>query len=301
MFVTSIAVLIRIFSNSLANVYQKQLAAQGVNPFFINFVMYTGLTICCLPFVFGINWLEFSWIFWTSSILGGLFGALGNSYLVKALEKGELSVLGPINAYKSVVAMVAGIFLLGEIPSVTGIFAVTLIILGSYFVFDTQEEGFSFKLLKRADIRYRIYALVFTAIEAVFIKNVISESSVFVSFVMWSFWGMVFTGCIYFCRRHAEFISASCFPEVFNGVRFRNKLGMTFFNLFMVIILMGLMQLSTNFIFERMNVSYGLALFQLSTILSVILGWKCFKEGHILKKLLGTFIMVVGAVILILL
>lgn len=50
-----------------------------------------------------------------------------------------------------------------------------------------------------------------------------------------------------------------------------------------------------------MNVSYALALFQLSAILSVILGWKYFRETDLKKKLLGSAIMGAGAAILILL
>ena len=70
--------------------------------------------------------------------------------------------------------------------------------------------------------------------------------------------------------------------------------------LLLIIILMGLMQYSTNFVFARMNVSYALALFQLSAVLSVVLGWKYFKETQVRKKLFGSLIMVIGSVILIL-
>lgn len=327
MLITFLMVFIRIFSNSLANVYQKKLAADGLNPFFINFVMYMGLCICCLPFVFRVNWVDFGLNFWLYSILGGLFGALGNSYLVKALRDGDLSVLGPINAYKSVVAMLFGIFLLQEFPSCIGIFAIGFIILGSYFIFDTQEEGFSFKLLKRQDIRYRIYALMFTAIEAVFIKNVINQSDVTTSFMMWSFWGAVFSGGILihkfltlhkikdfgtlylgFAPRLQSFarvlLSQSAQPVRYpNFTSFHSSAKSALkegYSLLLLILLMGLMQLSTNIVFARMNVSYALALFQLSSILSVILGWKYFKERSIKKKLAGSLIMTAGAILLIL-
>lgn len=283
MLLTSIAVLIRIFSNSLANVFQKQLAAKGMSPVFITFIMYLGLTLLCLPLCFGLPWESFGNHFWLSAILGGIFGALGNFYLVKALEKGELSVLGPINAYKSVVAMIFGIVLLREIPSVVAVFAIAMIILGSYFIFDTQEEGFSFKLLKRDDIRYRIYALIFTAAEAVFIKRVIELSDIKVSFIMWALWGVVFTGIFLVSRREKYLPMGKSFLS----------------SLCLVIAMMGLMQYSTNFVFARMNVSYGLALFQLSAVLSVILGWKYFNENNFKKKLVGSVIMTVGAMLLI--
>ena len=67
-----------------------------------------------------------------------------------------------------------------------------------------------------------------------------------------------------------------------------------------LIFAVGIMQYSTNFVFARMNVSYALALFQLSTLLSVFLGANIFKEKNLKNKIIGSVIMVIGAVILIL-
>lgn len=280
----SFAVLVRILSNSFSNVFQKKLAEIGFNPMLINFVMYAGLSLLSLPVILRLNFYEISGCFWLYSVLGGLFGALGNSYLIKALKNGELSVLGPINAYKSVVAMVIGIFLLNEIPSFIGIFGVLLIIIGSYIVFDTQQEGFSLSLFKRADIRYRFYALFFTAIEALCIKNVINESNVYISFAMWCLFGMFF-----------------CWIFSFNNMKSNKKTTKkSILYLLMVVICMGIMQLSTNYVFSHLQVSYGLALFQLSAIISVLLGWRLFNECNISKKLFGTAIMILGAIIIIL-
>lgn len=273
------AILIRICANSFSNVFQKQLTAAGMKAFFINFIMYSGLTIIFLPFVNFDVICNLNLYVWINAILGGLFGALGNGCLVKALEKGDLSILGPINAYKPVAAMLFGIIILKEFPSMYGLLGICLIIAGSYFIFETQEEGFSFKLFKRNDIRYRIYALIFTAIEAVFIKNVIIHSDINISFFLWCLFGALFSFRLEKVPKISPFAAG---------------------RLLLVIILMGLMQYSTNFVFSKMNVSYGLALFQLSTILSVILGWKFFHETNISKKLLGSFIMLIGGTILIL-
>ena len=67
-----------------------------------------------------------------------------------------------------------------------------------------------------------------------------------------------------------------------------------------LIFAVGIMQYSTNFVFACMNVSYALALFQLSTLLSVFLGANIFKEKNLKNKIIGSVIMVIGAVILIL-
>lgn len=50
-----------------------------------------------------------------------------------------------------------------------------------------------------------------------------------------------------------------------------------------------------------MEVGYALALFQLSTIVSIFLGYRIFKEENIMKKLIGSVIMVAGSVMIILL
>ena len=60
------------------------------------------------------------------------------------------------------------------------------------------------------------------------------------------------------------------------------------------------MQLSTNFAFEGIQVSYALALFQISALVSVFFGVHFFQETQLWKKLAGASIMVVGAVLIIL-
>jgi drug/metabolite transporter (DMT)-like permease len=58
------------------------------------------------------------------------------------------------------------------------------------------------------------------------------------------------------------------------------------------------MQYSTNYVFSKINVSYALALFQLSTVLSVFLGVNIFKEKGLRRKIIASLIMVTGAVII---
>lgn len=278
------AVIVRILTNTSSNVFQKKLTAYGTPAFTVNFYTYLGLNILCLFFIAEIHPAFFGFTIWGYALFSGILGALGNGFLIKALENGELSVLGPINSYKSVAAMIAGIFLAHELPSFAGIFATALIIWASYFIFNSTEEGFSIKLLKRRDIQYRIAALIFTALEAVFIKKIILLSDIKTAFVLWCFFGMFFSFVILKIRRNTLKI-----PDKKSGLM-----------LIALIVTTGLMQYSTNYVFQNMNVSYGLALFQLSTILSVIFGWKFFNETDLKKKLLGSIIMVTGAVILIL-
>lgn len=285
---TAIAVLLRVLSNPLANVFQKQLTVKGAHPLLVNFLTYFGLSILCVFIAFGMDWNLLNRSFWVYSVLGGIAGALGNGFLVKALQSGDLSVLGPINSYKSVVGIITGIFLLGELPNAWGLLGIALIIYGSYFVLDTTEDKFTWSLLKRKEIQYRIWAMVLTAIEAVFVKKVILASSVMHSFLSWCWFGALF----------------SFFLLLFNKKEMVHQVKNAYLHLTkysFLILCIGVMQLTTNYVFSNMPVGYALSLFQLSVLISVLLGYKVFKEQNIRKKLIGSVIMIIGSVVIILL
>lgn len=230
---------------------------------------------------------EVSKSFWFYALIVGLLGALGNGFLIKSLEKGELSVLGPINAYKAVVGLIFGMFFLKEIPNFIGIIGMILIIAGSYFVLDTLEERFSFALLKNKQIQYRFLALFFCAIEAVFIKKVIMMSSILDAFIVWCLFGAVFSLIM-------VKINKLSFVNEFNVLKTRNAA--KFLN---IVICIGMMQYMTNYVLSKINVAYALSLFQLCALVSVLMGYKFFKEKNIRKKLLGSVIMIAGAVLII--
>lgn len=287
-FLLTVAVLIRIFSNCLANVYQKKLTIQGCNPISINAITYFLLAIVSIVLVILFGFGEVTRGFWMYAALVGLLGALGNGFLIKSLEKGELSVLGPINAYKAVVGLIFGMLFLKEMPNLIGIVGMVLIIAGSYFVLDTLEERFSWALLKNKQIQYRFYALFFSAVEAVFIKKLILMSSILDAFIVWCIFGAVFALLM-------VKINKLSFVQEFNVLKTRNAA--KFFN---IVVCIGMMQYTTNYVFSKMDVAYALSLFQLCALVSVFLGYKFFMEKNITKKLLGSAIMITGAVLIIL-
>jgi len=192
---TTIIVIFRILVNPLVGVFQKRICTEGQSPLAANFVTYFGLSLLILPCVWSIFWTMLPWRFWGNVFLVGILGALGNGFLVKAMQCGEVSVLGPINAWKSVVGMILGIFLLGEIPNGTGLTGLLLIFAGSYLIvgFDPAVSRFSWNFLCRRDVQYRITAMVLAAVEAIFIKKMILDSNPYVASVFWCWSGAVFS------------------------------------------------------------------------------------------------------------
>jgi drug/metabolite transporter (DMT)-like permease len=61
----------------------------------------------------------------------------------------------------------------------------------------------------------------------------------------------------------------------------------------------GLMQLTTVLTFGMLQVGYSLALFQMSTLISVFLGYRYFHETNIRSRLFGSVVMVAGAVLIV--
>lgn len=269
-----IAILFRIFSNSFSNVFQKKLTKSGEAATCINCINYILMSLISIPLLLLVNFSLITPEFWLYAIAGGITGAIGNCFMVLALKQGELSVFGPINSYKAIVGMIFGIFLLHEYPNIYGVLGIGLIIIGSYFILESP------KALLRKDIQYRIYALIFTAIEAVFIKKVIILSSIASSFIISSFLGAIFS---YLIMRILENEKLHI-PTKKNSIMYISTT-----------LCFAIMTFTTAYVFKYMNVGYALSLFQLSIILNVILGYKLFNEKKLIKKLLGSLIILIGS------
>lgn len=273
MFYTLISVLVRIFSNSYLNVCQKVLTSRGQRASVVNFYTYLGLTVLVLPLL---HIADFNAELLINFVIMGLLGALGNYFIIKALSIGELSTLAPINSYKPVVALFAGILYLHEIPTLNAVLAIALIIVGTIILIDKTAGKFNLKA-----VFYRVLALIFSATEAVFIKKIIVLTNVTNAFALWVLAGLVFSALL--------------------AVRSLGDMKISSWKYQILLILsVGVMQYSTNYVFSRMSVAYALALFQLSTLISVVFGAKMFDERGLVRKLIASGVMVLGSIWLIL-
>ena len=273
-FYNFIAIFIRVAANSLSNVFQKKLAFEGENPVIVNFINYLLLSLLSVPLLFFVDYSAVNLTFLLYALAGGLTGAVCNCFMVMALEKGELSVLGPINSYKAVIGLIFGMLILHEIPNMYRIMGILLIISGSYFILESP------KALMKKDIQYRIYALIFSAIEAVFIKKVIILSSITASFITSSFLGAIFSFII---------------MNIFSSSKLKLPVKRHSIMYVLTALCFGLMTFTTAYVFKYMNVGCALSLFQLSIIINVILGYKLFNEKNLIKKLFGSLIILIGS------
>ena len=288
----SIFILIRIFSNPLSNMFQKKLVSLEDNSLLIILIVFALLSVVSFPFATLIFSLNLPVEYFLYMFLCAIFAVSSNTLLVKALSYSDLSLLGPINSYKPIVGMISSIFLLGEIPSFLGLTGIVLILSGSYFIVDRNPATNNRRILdafvKDKGIQLRFTALILSGVEAAFLKKSLTYSTPIITMIVWSLLGFIISGIASLFI--VDFQNQNIFVKVWD----KKKL------YFLLFISTAVMQLTTLLIFENMQVGYALALFQISSLISVILGYKYFKEKNIRNRIIGSLLMIGGSVIIIL-
>lgn len=285
--ITALIILGRILASPLVNVFQKKLTNKQVSPEFIVMMSYLFFAIPSVPYLIIIQPFNFSQEFWFYIILLGIFDVIGNMFLVKSLQTIDLSVFGPLNSFKPVFALLFSAFLINEVPSLSGVGGVLIIITGSYFLGyqPRQNETVRRKLKISKGMIFRFLAILLTSIAAVFSKIAILLSSPLTTLVYWSLIGLP-VSIIFFARKRSSLdsdvknLKGHCWK--FAGV----------FGSFLVL------QILTLLTFQKVFVGYSLAFFQLSGLVSVAFGFHFFQERNLRYRLIGALIMFLGALLI---
>ncbi len=278
----------RLLFSSFANVFQKKLAHQGLHPFFIVMASYLVLTIICVPLLWTFNPFELSQTFWINIFFAALLDMAGTLFLVMSLSKTDLSVFGPLNAYKVVISMLLAMLFLGEIPNTQGFIGIGVIVLGSYFLFPSSNNVSQhrlFHLLLDRGVQYRFLSILLFSIGTLPLKNAVMSGSAISTTVFWCLIGFPLA-----IIAHTLFLKDNFtkdYQQSKNHVYQFLYLG----------ILIFLMQYMTMIVFSKLLIAYSLALFQLGMVLQVFLGYKIFNEKHLFRRLGASLIMIAGSLL----
>lgn len=281
-------VLGRLVFSSFSNVFQKKLAHQGLHPFFIVMTSYLVLTMICLPLLLLINPTELGLNFWINIFFAALLDMAGTLFLVMSLSKTDLSVFGPLNAYKVVISMLLAMIFIGEMPSLQGFIGVGIIVLGSYFLFPVAGNLSSNRLLElmlEKGVQYRFLSILLFSIGTLPLKQAVIEGDALATTVFWCLIGFplaVIAHTVFLKDNFKDDLAQSkkCIPQ------FLYLGGLIF-----------LMQYMTMIVFSQLLIAYSLALFQLGMVLQVFLGYRVFNEKHIMRRLAASMVMIVGSLL----
>lgn len=277
-------VLGRLLFSAFSNVFQKQLTHRGLHPFFIVFASYLVLAVICLPLLWTFNPFELSTRFWLNIFFAALLDMAGTLFLVMSLSRTDLSVFGPLNAYKVVISMLLAMLFIGEIPSLQGFLGVCVIVAGSYFLFPPKShQGRMWHLFTEKGVQFRFLSILLFSIGTLPLKNAVIVGGALPTTVFWCLIGLPLAGVA---------------QLIFVRDNFRDDLVLAknqVYPLLYLGCLIFLMQYMTMLVFSQLLVAYSLALFQLSMVLQVFLGYRIFNEKHIFRRLAACLVMVGGS------
>ena len=276
----------RLVFSSFSNVFQKKLTHQGLHPFFIVMASYLVLSIICLPLLWTFNPFDLNNSFWINIFFAALFDMAGTLFLVMSLSKTDLSIFGPLNAYKVVISMFLAMIFIGEIPNAQGFIGIAIIVLGSYFLFPSGTHISSNRvlhLLLEPGVQYRFLSILLFSIGTLPLKNAVVAGDAISTTVFWCLIGFPLA-----VIAHTVFLKGN-FTKDFE--KSKNHV----YSFLYLGILIFLMQYMTMIVFSQLLIAYSLALFQLGMVLQVFLGYRIFNEKHIARRLAACLVMIIGS------
>ena len=281
--------VIRVVSNPCSNALQKWLAGQGTATASQLLLVHAGLSGVTLPLLIRDPATQ-SLPFWGWCGLSATLAVAANGLIIEALRRSDLSLLGPINAFKPVVGLLPGWMLLREPLGIVAASGILLILAGSLLLTPTAAPGGrSLSLLQDRGVQLRFLALVLSAGEAVTLKRALRIADPLTVFGAWCLLGLLILLPIAtrpFLRDMRSLTGSARRRQATAGLG--------------LVMTTGLMQSCTLITLGSLPVGVALALYQTSSILTVLLGHAVFREPHLRRRLGGAMVMAAGAAILVL-
>jgi len=278
----------RLIFSLASNVYQKKLSHHGLHPFYIVASTYCVLSVLSLPWLSVVNISSLSQNFWLNVSLASLVDVGGWMFLVMSLSKTDLSVFGPLNAYKVIVSMLLAMLFLHEVPSWQGLAGVFIIIIGSFWLLPARSKRNSGKILDLfmdKGVQARFISIVLFAIGTVFLKKSVMAGGALETLLCWSIIGL-------------PLVLLSNFLLMPGSMQHELKNSKAHLHTIIGIgVMVFAMQYLTLVLLAQMLVAYALALFQLGMMLQVLIGYHVFNEQNIRRKLLASLLMMLGSIL----
>src|SRR6185295_10015779 len=138
-----------------------------------------------------ITWTKPPTSFWIDSLLGGVLDALGNLAMIAALRAADLSVFGPLNAIRPILALIFGWLFLKETPNAAGAVGILITVGGACFVLKEDRTPGATRSSVWAVLGFRLLGFALATVASVFLKRAASTVSVEMTLVGWFFCGLI--------------------------------------------------------------------------------------------------------------
>lgn len=273
---------------SLGHLNRKQLAHTSSLAFtFLNNVLATALL---LPVVAIMNLPVMSLMlhhFWLAITLA-FTSSIGLFFNMKALSRGQLSFVAPLNGFIPIFGLITGWLFLANVPPLLGFVGIGIIFVGAYLIgFDSKIKTWYEPLRRIFTSRAGQFAIangIAYALNTVAIKVALDlkYDAFSIFFVIAALTSVGLLPVMARAKNRSSLTVVRSEPRLILFATVNSLLG-TVFHYFAV---------------AGTYVGYALAVRRFDAIISVLLGWRVLKESNIRFKLIGAALITIGAVIL---
>jgi drug/metabolite transporter (DMT)-like permease len=221
--------------------------------------------------------------FWIDAVVSGVLDALGSLAFGAALRRTDLSVFGPLSAFRPVLALVFGWIGLGEVPSSAGLMGVFITVGGAALLMrrSAADGGEELATGWGRMLALRLVGLGLSVLASVFLKRATVAGTAELTLGVWIASGLVCLGCWPGALRSAMR------PEIDRS------------GLLLHAALFFVMQWLTLHVFARTPLAYAFVFFQLGMVLQVIVGRVVFGEPAFGRRLAGCLVMGAGGALIV--
>lgn len=282
-------ILVRVTLSVSANAIQKRLLLDGAR---VNqtWILTYGLMLAPATLAAWLNPVSGGLSFWRDILIGGGLDAVGNLAMVAALRGTDISIFGPLNALRPILALLAGWLFLREIPTAAGIAGIVVTLFGALILFGGKgtpgtaqtERARLWKMLL-----LRLAGLSLGTLGAAFLKRAALNSSAEMTVAAWIVCGLC---CL---------LGVALVRDVPSLGTLGSALGKHRFWLGIHAAVFITMQWLTIRIFQNTLLAYSFVFFQLAMVLQVVVGRVLFNEPAFVRRLVGAAIMSAGSALIV--
>ncbi len=229
-------------------------------------------------------------VFWKALIIGGILNTISSLLAMRALKLGELSLVGPMATFSPLFLLATSPLIIGEFPSQQGLAGVLLIVLGAYILnIKERANGYGEPILslfnKDKGSLYMLGAAFVWSIGANIDKIGVTASS-----------PLVWAGSVNLL------VAIILLPVILKKKSFKKNEAkkINFLLLGSIGFAAALVATFQLYAISMILVVYVISLKRLSAVFEVFIGHFAFKEKSFGERLAGSFIMVLGATLIIL-
>ena len=220
--------------------------------------------------------------FWLTLLVAVPLDVTAIILYVKAIRLSPLSLTIPFIALSPMFVIITAFVILGELPDISGLFGILLIVIGAYLLnVRATKHGVlgPIKAIKkeRGSVLMIIVALIYSLTSTLGKVAVLHSSPLFFGAFYPFILTIIFTVIVGYKGHLSGVISR---PRIFLGIGF----------------FIAMMMLSHFTAISLTDVAYMISVKRLSLLFSVAYGWILFGERNVAERLIGSILMIAGVV-----